>query len=297
MYEVHRMVQHAAAQGNLRLVILAPDWDLYGSDSGITPGWSESRLAVSPTGRFQPFHRWDDTAATTWSWTAVEDAWTCWQASRTGAADRIDLSTGFAGRPEYWQTRMAEHGHRAVATWMETTWGKGMAGWQDDASYRARADRLQDEFAATLRTAWQAGAEVRVVLAPVHARWLSLLDRLGMLPAWQRHRDALVATLAATAAAERHAALPLIDFAGWDGPNAEPFPAAGERTPMRWWWESNHAQSTYGTLIATQLGGGAGPGRVLQGDTLAAHWADQESARQTWRAAHANDLAEIHAPW
>ena len=89
----------------------------------------------------------------------------------------------------------------------------------------------------------------------------------------------------------------LLDFAGWEGPNAEPFPAEGDRTPMRWWWESNHSQATYGALIAHQISGGEGPGVALTTNSVSAHLAHQEQAKTAWNAAHAEDLAEIATAW
>ncbi len=295
MYEVRRMVEHAAAQGALRTVILAADWDLYGTDSGTMPGWSEARLAVAADGRPQPFHRWADTAAAAWSWTAVGDAWTCWQGSRTGHPDRIDLATGFAGRTDYWRSRIAEHGHRGVARWMESTWGRGMRGWRDDETYRAREARLQDELARTLTTAWAAGAEVQVVLAPVHARWRVLLETLGMGPAWTRHRHNVVAVVERAAVSAGRPVPTVWDFATWDGPNAEPFPGDGDRAPMQWWWESNHSQATFGAAMATRLAGGEGPGVPLTAATLDAELERQDAARSRWLAAHADDADEVQA--
>ena len=297
LYEVRRLVEHAAALGSLRTVVLAADWDLFGDETGTRPGWSEDRLAVGPDGAPQRLYAWADTAACCWSWTAVSDAWTCWQASRSGGEDRIDLATGFAGKTPYWRQRMAEHGHRNVARWMESTWGKGMSGWRDDAVYHGREQRLAAELEKTLAAAWRAGAEVHVVLAPVHARWLTLLEQLGMLPAWQRHRTNVVAVVAATAAAHHRPAPPVWDFAGWEGPNAEPFPAAGDLTPMTWWWESNHAQAHFGAAIAKRLAGADGPGTPLTAGTVAAHLEHQTEARRAWQAAHPDDVAEIAASW
>ena len=169
-------------------------------------------------------------------------------------ANRADL-LGFP-LGEKFPALAARLGHRRMAQRLEgrlrTLWLAGTDPLDD--AYPRHIQALSELLAQACRR----GIRVEAFVNPFHVRQLALLSRLGLFEAHVAWRKDLLRVFAPHV--QSGCALPLMDFSGVNGPNAEAFPALGDRRTRMWgWWESTHYTDALGERVLRRLAHRAGP--------------------------------------
>ena len=102
----------------------------------------------------------------------------------------------------------------------------------------------------------QAGIELKLLIAPVHAihlQGLQAIDRWGEFEQWKRDLVKLIEEEGF------QAAVPLYDFATYGVLNKERLPPPNDRTLMQFWWDNSHAKPSLGNLVLYHLFGQSDP--------------------------------------
>lgn len=120
---------------------------------------------------------------------------------------------------------------------------------------------------------------------PYHAQYFELLRSAGLWQSFEAWKDALVRTLARTAA-NTGGDVRLFDFAQVNRISSEPIPETGDmHTQMRWYWEAGHFKSALGDkLIARMMGKQNGLGALLLGSDAVFAKATPGSTQEDARA-------------
>jgi hypothetical protein len=93
-----------------------------------------------------------------------------------------------------------------------------------------------------------------LVINPYHAQYLDLLKKLGLWPAFEEWKAALVRTVAASRMPA--GAIKLYDFSGYNAISEEPVPPEGDlHSAMHWYWEAGHYKSPLGDKIIARIFG------------------------------------------
>jgi hypothetical protein len=93
-----------------------------------------------------------------------------------------------------------------------------------------------------------------LVINPYHAQYLDLLKQIGLWPAFEEWRAAVVRTVAASGMPA--GAIALYDFSGYNEISEEAVPPEGDlHSTMRWYWEAGHYKSTVGDKMIARLFG------------------------------------------
>jgi hypothetical protein len=138
-----------------------------------------------------------------------------------------------------------------------------------------------DPFRFMLRRAYAEGTDLRMFVTPVHVVVCVLHQGLGIGERYEFWLKELVRINEEEAALAGKSPLPLWDFSDPNSITREPIPAAGDPTPMRWFWEHSHYRKVTGDLVLDRvLGQRAGAAAVggFRGS------ADRDKCRRTHRA-------------
>ncbi len=156
------------------------------------------------------------------------------------------------------------------------------------------------DLRAILDLAHRDGIDLRLVISPVHARLMEALTAAGLwdeFEGWQRELVEQVQEAARAADAEP---FPLWDFTGFGPVQTEPVPPAGEHgVRLESFWDPAHFRAEIGDRMLDRVFGIAtdpdGFGALLTPENLEAQLAATRAARDRWRAAHPEDVAEVRA--
>jgi hypothetical protein len=289
-YEARRLLEHAAAQGPVSLVVVGLDLLSFNVRTPPNPEWSEARLATDATGGAQPAAAFADWPAVLLS---LDAARASLRTVRRQQAPSYFLPDG-RRRTETMEARLVEEGGaRATLLWSERSYLRSYACY--DLTDAGGAAPTLDELSRLLEVARRTGARARLYFSPSHARSQLVVAAAGhwtTQEAWKRRVTALVAASGADAE--------LWDFSGADPDlTGEPVPAAGDRSSrLRWYWESSHFRAELGDLLLDRLLGGAAPagfGRRLTPETLDAALAAVADEVIGYARAHPDEVAEIEA--
>lgn len=168
--------------------------------------------------------------------------------------------------------------------------------------FRLSNDRFES-LRRSIAALGEAGCEVRVIIPPVHATQLALIEDMGhqdSFELWKR----TVCTIVAEAGVG-----PLWDFAVPGPAQVEPIPPADDKASrMRWFLESSHAQAGLGSLCLALVHDTPPPpdapswwreiGSPLSPPEMDAHLQRQRAALRDWRANRPDEVrlvAEIAA--
>lgn len=156
------------------------------------------------------------------------------------------------------------------------------------------------DLRAILDLAHRDGVDLRLVISPVHARLMEALFAAGLwqeFESWKRELVGQVQEAARDAEAEP---FPLWDFTGYGPMQTEPVPPADDRgVRLERFWDPAHFRLETGNRVLDRVFGTAsepgGFGVLLTPANLEAELASQREAHDRWRAAHPEDVAEVHA--
>lgn len=119
----------------------------------------------------------------------------------------------------------------------------------------ANSDSPFDDFAALLQLAHNNNIELTVVILPVHARLLEMLDYAGLWPYFEYWKQQLVAINEQTASALDRSPFQIWDFNGYYAVATEPVSADINAKPLQWMYDSAHTSVNSGNRILDIIAG------------------------------------------
>jgi hypothetical protein len=153
-----------------------------------------------------------------------------------------------------------------------------------------------EPVADMIQAAWDAGAEIILMIAPGHADEIELRRQLGLNERVNAWRANLVHTVEDAQQSRVGHRVELWDFAGFSLYTMEPMPAADDpANHLRWFWDPVHFVPALGERMIERLDRG-GPqefGMQLTGDVLAEADAAFSAAQRQWIEAHPADVQRI----
>jgi hypothetical protein len=158
-----------------------------------------------------------------------------------------------------------------------------------------------DPFRFMLRRAYAEGTDLRMFVTPVHAVVRVLQQGLGIGERYEFWLKELVRINEEEAALAGKPPLPLWDFSDPNTITREPIPAAGDLTPMRWFWEQSHYRKVTGDLVLDRVLDHsererplpADFGIRLMGTNVDAHIARGRSTLAAWASANPDLVVPI----
>jgi hypothetical protein len=300
--EIARMFAHALAVGQLKQAVIEldpfsfdihrPPADNFPDDAYLLPGESTWRLLPTQA-RFA---------------LSLSTAKASLQTLRSQDTALSFFEANGRRNVRTFQNKLAQFGgHRKMFTLSERTQYIAPFFAKPQAQRLAFADaggessfaHLQQILALARRT----NVDLRFYFSPVHARQQELYAGLGLGPRLEDWKRDIVRLLAKeAAAAPGRQAFALWDFSGYNAITTEAVPPLDDATTrMRWHWESSHFTQAAGDLILDRIfdhhdTSSAMPeafGVALGAHNIEAHLAQIRADRQTYRAAHAGDTAEL----
>ena len=289
IYEIKRYFQHACAVGGLKQAVLLLDFTAFLPGGSNAPDFREDRLAMKADGTPNPALPWKDYLVGLASWDAC-----------------VGSAATLLGRGA--EKRYLPDGSRDANAEDARVLSKGGAA-KAFAAYEKRALPLMNNGAMTLGTAEMGHlrdtlalarkhhVDLRLAIAPMHARYLEMISIVGQWDLYEQWKREITRLVEEEAAASRLSAVLLMDFGGYDTFTTEEVP---QRGLARYYLEASHFTKTLGDiLLARVLSPDVGQpqnfGVRLEGQMIAAHLAAIRDARAAWRAGHAADLETLKA--
>jgi|JI6StandDraft_1071083.scaffolds.fasta_scaffold00181_35 hypothetical protein len=152
-------------------------------------------------------------------------------------------------------------------------------------------------FSDILEMARKHDVDLRLAVAPVHARYLEMLNRIGQGVLFEEWKRFITRMTEASRTSER--AFPLLDFSGYNDFTTEPVP---ERGLARYYFEASHFTKALGDELLARIFEDAtivqpgGFGFRLTSSRLEEHLAAIREARELYRRDHAAELAKLPLP-
>ena len=291
-YEMFRYLQHAAAVGPVRTVLIGLDFYTFNATFSNRQDFSETRLAVAADGSWNKPDP-DEFLSTLFSFDALKCSWETIAANRRpplpGGRQRLGLRAMFLlTEDEYITDR-----------WFPPP--RGEFAFEDSAAGRATVA----EFERLLRFARTKDIRLYLFISPCHARLLECLGRKGLWPAYEEWERRLVGVVEADAA--RHPNEPpveLWDFSGYNSVTTERVPRYGDRSAeMTNYMDSTHYTRVVGDWVQDRVFGRNTPGLLAHPDfgvrlnaaNIERHLADLTKARAAYRIQQSEDAAEVAA--
>jgi hypothetical protein len=238
MYEMRRLVAYALEHQNLKTVVIGLDLTSFNSKGSGLDDFYKSPLAesVSPNlmARYLVSLQTLKQSYYTLKWNRRKSAKTCEdrgeQIPRRNAIASPDVRTAF----DFVLKRYA-------------------SGQYYD--YKVGAQHLR-YFSEALDDLQQAGIEVVVFIAPMHATHVELLREMEMLDVFHDWKRQLVLIVAEVNAQDPEAQpIALWDFSGYNRLTTEYVPLPEESTTMRWYKDSAHFNQAAGDLLMNEMFG------------------------------------------
>jgi hypothetical protein len=246
MEEVRRNLQHVQSVRDQRLVLLGLDFFMFDEASGPYPAFRGDRLRTDANGKLQLTSYYADLPPALWSWEATEASLDTISDSAEGIrAPRYDQGR-FDDSP--WEPNLAAQGHYVQFFMREKDFMQAFL----DFRFKDRHGRSRQlaAFADCLRDCHRNGTDLRLFIAPIHARMLEVIracDQWAASEEWRRDLARLNEEVAAEFDAEP---FPLWDFTGYNELTAEVVPDFMDvQTRMRYYWEGSHFRKEMGDRV------------------------------------------------
>ncbi len=290
VYEAWRTLQHAAAVGPLRVVVLGLDNRMFYADTDGQGTFSEARMAVAASGQRQrnPFAaRLPDQVASLLSTDAL-------------------LSSARTIRYQRWaKLTLAADGHwSAVNGGSEAFRGFRLMTRNTFDRYRRYAGERFDMQRSSvplremLRFCHRRSIDLRMFVPPAHAWHWEAMRLMGMTARFDDIRREMVRVNHEVALELGREPFPLVDFSGYVGPNTEPAPASAAASSP-WFFETVHFSPQLGARILTRLfeHGRLAPeyGRSIDVTNIEAHLTEWHAERDRYAAAMPSEVREVAA--
>ena len=118
--------------------------------------------------------------------------------------------------------------------------------------------RLSDAGMIQLRTILSRGAiwnsETILIIYPYHAQIMAMFAAAGLMPAFDRWKELLVAEVAEAQQRNPSAKYAVYDFSGYGGYRCERIPVQGDLSAAtQWYWEAGHFKKALGDVVLSQV--------------------------------------------
>ncbi len=152
------------------------------------------------------------------------------------------------------------------------------------------------DIQAIFALAQQRSIDLRLFISPSHARQWETLAAANLWSDWENWKRQLVTINAQEAARAGRQPLPLWDFSGYDAVSTESLPEPGNPNLMTGYTDSSHYSLQVGQRLVMRIfAGDDNWGVNLVTANLEKNLAQIRAARQTYRASHQVEVAEIVA--
>lgn len=245
MHELTQAMAFAARHQQPRLVVIALDFVAFSGSQVISGDFAKSGFAGVPP--------WPAYARRIFSAQSLEDSFSVLRKSQRGKPQFFtrDGHVDPAVRGPY--DRDKEF-HDLIASYLVREDGIADPAQRRQTSFLsfhyepARVDALKD----VVRTMEANGAQVQLLISPVHAWYLDAMVQSGLQPSYEQWKRDLTTAVADIAAQARHP-VQLWDFSGYNAISTETVPAPGSRTAMRWYWDPTHFTTTLGNVMLARM--------------------------------------------
>jgi hypothetical protein len=191
------------------------------------------------------------------------------------------------------------HGNRAAALLSESEYFEKAYFRGPGASFAlaTAASRPLESVRQMVALAHAKDIDLVLVLSPAHARQVETYAAAGLWAQWEQWKRSLVDINEAEAHRTGKPPFALWDFSGYNDATMERFPAAGDLTLMRWYYESSHFTPQLGERMLDRIGGAADAafGVNLDSSNIGVRLLDTRGARERWRELNPGDAEEIAA--
>lgn len=280
-----RYIQHTMAHRAISLVVIGLPSDAFITgvyEERQTEPEFERRLAVTADGAFNPEesrqNSWD-LAQSVMSLDALTDSFLTLIGNIDG--DSFNL---VAGRKE-----LRSDARKAMGTYRAFTLSNLFAVLSYRDMRRTQYANAMSDLRAILELCRARGTHVMLLVNPVHASRLELLDQLGYWTAYENWKRDLVAL------AERYSGgglkqTQLWDFSGYDSYSTESVPPDGHE--MRWYDDSDHYNIALGHMEISRLFGSGDPnfGTLLTNENIESHLMAIRAQQRQYHAKHPADV-------
>ena len=173
-------------------------------------------------------------------------------------------------------------------SYLQTNWFTAEDRYFSFSRRNANDSSPLEDFSALLRLAHDNNIELTVVILPVHARLLEILDYAGLWPYFEYWKRQLVAINEQTASAVDRSPFPIWDFNGYYPVATEPVSAEMNAKPLQWMYDSAHTTVNTGNRILDIIAGKAPAdfGGALSSENIDDWLLSQRRLRDAFRREH-----------
>jgi hypothetical protein len=246
IYEIFRYLQHAENIQPLKQIVLLLDFTSFATDSQNQPDFDEDRLSVNAHGKPNSSINIKDFESGLFSLDAIQSSInTLKQPLVTG----YYLPNGF----RQYTSLYAKNGYYDLFRSAE----------QSSADYNPQHYQFDNYssdnspficYRKILQIACQNNIDLRLVIAPYHAKQMELVEAQGSWAQSEKWKWNLVTINEEETLRIGHAPFPLWDFSGINEFTTETVPAPDDKfTQMLWWWDGVHFKKELGDLMLDKV--------------------------------------------
>lgn len=290
-YISYRYLQHVVSQHRLSLVVLGLDFEFFLKGrwpSQCMDPEAESRLVMTRDGSVNANRSWQhmlDLFQATVSLDALSESAATFLGNVNGELPDFVSGNIPETLPKMFGAPMGAY----------PTAARDLFHLRDYFGYRNEEvdESIMAEERTILDLCESRGISVILIINPVHADMLEILDRLGYWHAFEGWKRELVALTARYPDAEGRSRIPLWDFSGYDSYSTEAMPPDGHA--MHWFWNTDHYTHALGDVIIKRIlgTGRADFGVLLTPETLEPHLSDIREKQRLYREYRPADVRRV----
>lgn len=282
-YIAYRYLQHATYFKKPRLVVLGLDFQFFLRDQEYGVGSDfEARLAVDEAGRVNRKRIVQQTRDIehVLSLEALLDSVQTLLANIRGRSSNIVAGNwsqdAFAGAPDFWFT-LSEY------DLIHEYEGKHVN------------QRVMPQVEQILNLCESSGLKLIVVINPMHASELEMIDLLGLWSTYEDWKRSLVALISRYSHLQGAPPIVLLDFNAYDDYSSESVPTYSRR--LNWFRNTNHYTHALGDVVVSSLfqQNDVVYGVVLTPQNIESHLNEIRTQRSAYRATHENDAKRLRS--
>lgn len=308
MLETRRVLEHAHAVRRLRQVIFAADFFMFNALRPNSSDFSSARLRGAPYREYVPA-RMQEAVATLLSFDALSDGVATIVRQRDPCRGVLWMNLTRADGFTEQRVCFRYDPHKAFTHIIPALVGRQDVPADQRIFYRPfsfenAVSRLRsfEEYERIVRLAYADDIDLRVVVLPVHAWQLEVIQAEGLWPSYERWKRELLAV--ASRNAKSHARIPVWDFTAYNALTTEEVPLPGRSdVPMRWYVDPSHPTKEFGDRVLDIVladGGtdGSNPHRGLgvrlSAEIIDDHLAGIRSDRNVYARRNETRLQEVY---
>jgi len=287
MYEIRRLLEHAAAVSNLEKAVIGVDFYMFNIYSFKGFG-DESYFFTDQNGHRNPWHRLRQNVLTLCTGSAFFAG-----IKTLRKQGPMDNNFSQDGRMLTDRERMKViQGGGFNKKFMKVEREFASGGWTPCAnrafSYGDPSGlNMLDEFRKTIDLAVREKIKLYVVISPIHARLLETLHGVGLGAEFEQWKRDMTRIVDKANAKSGEAPVEFWDFSGCSVYSTEAVPTDSKRNGvMRWYVDPSHYSVELGNIMLDRLLGKAGEsvfGKRLTASSIEAALEEQRSAREVFR--------------